>query len=202
MKPCATKGNVVIKIDLDQKTKYRFPNGQEIFISRGHEYNLRLDNPNVAEVLDAENIPTGSLCLIHHNACQDSYKVFELQNIFCVPTDLVFLYNFNGEWQPNTGFLITQRIYKPYKGFLIGIENERIKNRLWVDKGIHAGKCVIVLRNSDYRIVYFIEGREYSLIRTREREVIGEDAELAEKIKTGEYFIGVNSKSSKPLQHA
>lgn len=196
-----TQGNVLIKIDLDQKKRYKFSNGQEIFISRGHEYNLRLDNPNVAEVLDAEKIPTGSLALIHHNACQDSYKAFSGNgNIFSIPTDLVFLYNFNNEgWIPNEGFVISRRIFKPYNGGLVGIENEVVKNRMWIDKGIHAGSVAVTLPNCDYCIVYFIDGKEYNIIRTRERELVALDNSLTASVINGEYLVGINPSDAKTL---
>lgn len=196
----ATKGNVLIKIDLTQKERYRFSNGQEIYISRGHEYNLRIDNPNVAEVIDAENIPTGSLVLIHHNSIQDSYKVFEEKNIYSIPNDMVFLYNFNDKWIPNEGFVISERIFKPYNGFLIGIEPELVKNRMYIRKGIHSGKAVITLKNCDYEIIYFIDGKQNHIIRTREREIIGEDLELTQKIKNGEYLTGITSKTATAWQ--
>lgn len=195
----ATQGNVLIKIDLEQKKKYKFSNGAEIFISRGHEYNLRLDNPNVAEVIDAENIPTGALVLIHHNSIQDSFKVFEEENIFSVPNDMVFLYYYDNEWLPNTGFVIAERIFKPYKGVLIGIESELVKNRMWIVKGLYAGACAITLKNCDYEIVYFLDGKEHSIIRTRTREIIGEDVLLGEQIKNNIYLVGINPQDAKTL---
>lgn len=194
-----TKGNVVIKIDLTQKEKYRFLNGTEIIIPRGFDYNLRLDNPNVAEVLSAENIPTGSLVLIHHNACQDSYKAFELDNIFSIPLDMVFLYFHENKWIPNKNFVISGRIFQPYKGLLLGIENELVKNRMYIYAGEHAGNVCVTTKNCDYEIVFFINGRENRVIRTRVREILGIDEELTAKVKNGEYNVGINSQSSKPL---
>lgn len=200
MKP--TEGKVVIKIDLKQKEKYRFSNGQAIYISRGHNYNLREDNPNVAEVIDAAKIPAKSLCLIHHNATQDSYKIFEeKEDVFSIPEDMVFLYFENGEWKPNENFVISNRIFKPYNGFLIGIDHELVKNRMYIEKGLYEGNVVITSPYCDYEIVFFIDGVEQHIIRTRVRELFGLDKELSDAVKKGEYLVGINSKEAKIINN-
>lgn len=197
----ATQGNVLVRMDLTQKERYKFSNGQEIYISRGHEYNLRLDNPNVAEVIHSEKIPAGSIVLMHHNAVHDTYKVFEIkdENVYSVPSDMIFLYDNGYGWIQNEGFVISQRIFKPYEGLIIGMQPELVKNRLYILKGLYEGKCVVTLDNAAYRIVYFLEGREHSIIRTRIREIVAEDVELGKKIEVGEYLVGTTAKDAAKL---
>lgn len=210
----ATKANVLIEVDMDNKTKYRFDNGTEIFISRGHNYNLREDAASVGKVLSAEKIPKGSMVLIHHNATQDSYKIFNLgkDNVFSVPNDQVFLFNDGSGWQPNDNFLITYRIFRRYKGLILGVEPERVEGRLYVIKGKIDddsepldGKVAIVTPNSDYEIIFHENGKSKSIIRTRSREILAEDVEMTTEVNKGdytsEYIIGNNSKDAQPLNY-
>lgn len=214
MKIKSPKGRIVIKIDTKQKEKYALTNDVTIHIDRGYNFNRREDYPSRAEVINCENIPEGTTCLVHHNATEPTYHVEAEQiltieekeqgyKILSIPEDMLFCYFENDEWQPYKNFLITQRIFKPYKGGLIGIEHEQVKNRLYVVKGMVeekdlSGKVCLVTDNSDYEIIFHNkDNRPESLIRTREREILGVDHITLDKIKKGELLVGLNQSSAK-----
>jgi hypothetical protein len=209
----ATERNVIVKIELDNKEKYRFSNGTEIIIQKGFDYNLRQDAPSLAEIVDGDDLPSGSLCLVHHNASHPTFNIpnifdeegNEIKNLYSISTDMVFCYKEeNKNWHPTKEFLITLRLYKEYKGFLVGIEPEQIPQMLYVVSGKVngidlSGKVVITSKFSDYEIIFHEDGRETSLVRTRVREIFGINNELTEQVMNGEILIGSNLKKAKKI---
>jgi hypothetical protein len=216
----AKSGNVLIKMDTKQKERYSFDNGTTIHIEKGFDFNLRQDKASMAEVIDAENIPSGVECLIHHNSQEPSYEVFNQDiltqkekldgfKILSIPEDMCFCYYENGEWEPCKNFLITKRIFKPYNGPLVGIEPELIKNRMYVVKGLDgwdeekvdlSGKVLVTLVNCDYQIIWNDKNnREQTLIRTRHREILAIDNQITEMVNQGVLNVGVSPAESKPI---
>lgn len=216
----AKSGSILIKIDSKQKERYSFGNGTTIHIEKGFDFNLRQDKASMAEIIDGENVPSGVECLVHHNAQEPTYEVFNENiltqqekldgyKILSIPDDMCFCYFENGEWVPCKNFLITKRIFKPYKGALVGIEPELIKNRMYVVKGFDewdgektdlSGKVLVTLVNADYQIIFHTkENREESVIRTRSREILAIDEGVTKKVKEGELLVGLNHSESKPL---
>lgn len=209
----APSRNVLIKIQLDNKEIYIFDNGNQLVISKGFDFNRRKDSPSFAKVVDGDNIPKGAVCLIHHNASHDSFKVFgvkddegkTINNLFSVAEDMVYMYKEEGkDWMPYKDFLITYRIFKPYLGILTGIEPEQVKQRLYIRKGNIPnyevdGKVLFVTPFSDYECIFHENGKETSVIRTRSREVLGIDLDLTRRVLKGEYLIGNNLQTAKIL---
>lgn len=212
MKLKAPVRNVLVRMQLDNKEKYKFANGMEIQIMKGFDFNKRIDSPSIGEVVDGI-IPTGAMCLLHHNSSHDSFKVFGykneagklIENLYSVAEDMVFCYKENGkEWQPMKDFLITLRIFKPYEGVLTGIEPKQIIQRLYCLSGKVSdykveGKAIIVTKHSDYEIIFHQDGKPSSIIRTRLRECLGIDYDLTNEIKNGKLLIGNNLEDAKIL---
>lgn len=207
MELIATKRNVLVNIQLDNKTKLKFKSGVELFICKTYNYNLREDNPSICTIIDGGDLPKGSLALIHHNSVHDTYKISGIEdeegnimdNLFSIPNDMVFCYkeDENKEWIPNKDFLITLRVYKPYGGVIAGIRPDLVKQRLYVVKGEIegtdlVGKVAVTTNFSDYEIIFREGGIEKSVIRTRSREILGIDLFSTSKVLSGEYLVGNN----------
>jgi len=214
------KGKVIVKINFKQKEKYQLTEGVTIEWQRGYNFNLREDRAASGYVIDGEGLPVGAYVLTNYLATEPSYEITNQTiltdeekeigfKVVSIPQDMVFCYLENGEWQPYFEYLITTRIFKEYKGVLVGIENEQIKNRLYVIKGEIewdgvkedlAGKVCIVTEFSDYQIIFHdTDSKEQSVIRTRDREVLAVDNTLTKDVQNGELLIGISSVNSAKL---
>lgn len=222
MRVKAPEGKVLIKMDTRQKERYSFDDGTTIHISKGYDFNLRQDKSSMAIILDGENLPAGEEILVHHNSQEPSYEVTELNDfltdkeildgykIFSIPIDMCFIYSQNNEWHPCVDYLITERIFKPYKGCLVGIEPEIVKNRMYIVKGFDvydgektdlSGKVAITTDNCDYEIIFHsTDNKEHHIIRTRHRELQGIDNDTLKLVQDGELLVGIDIKTAKTLK--
>lgn len=211
----ATHRNTLVYIEKDNKEKYKFKSGVELFIVKGHSYNLREDNPSIGKIIDGEGLTKDSICLLHHNASHETYHIEGVEydngqiikNLYSVPLDMIFCFkeDENKNWVANKGFLITLRLYKPYVGLIEGVPHNQIKHRLFVVNGNVEGaevegKVVIVSAYSDYEIIFREDNVEKSVIRTREREILGIDVEATKKVFNGEYLLGNNLEDAKKYE--
>ncbi|MEO9210788.1 MAG: hypothetical protein ABI208_06805 [Ginsengibacter sp.] len=210
----APERNIVVKIDLENKEKYKFASGIEIILVKGFNFNRREDSPSIGTIIDGDNLPHGALCLVHHNSTHDTFKIPNvidekghlLEDLYSISTDMVFCFKEEGKnWQPTKEFLITLRLYREYTGVLLGIEPKQIPQMLYVvcgkvgDKDL-SGKVVITSKFSDYEVIFNENGRETSLVRTRVREVMGINTELTKEVKDGKILIGNNLETAKHLK--
>ena len=223
MKP-AIKTNILLKMNTRQKEKFALTPEIEIEIQRGYEFNLRLDRSSMGYIINGRGLTKGHQALCHHLTIESGNEVAaetiltETEKkigfkVFSVDRDMVFATSPDGiEWFPCIDFLITFRIFKPYKGKLKGIEPTVVPNRMFVIKGFSeefdgerinlSGTVAITLVNCDYEIIFHNEkNREQSVIRTRSREVLGTDEQLLEDLKKGKYFIGLTSKDNKKYEN-
>lgn len=218
------KGRILIKMDTLQKTKYAFANGTTIHIEKGYNFNRREDWPSLATLIDGDGIPGGAEVLLHHNVTEQTYSVEGEQvltdqerldgyKILSVPEDMCFMYREGeGEWMPYKNFLITERIFKKYDGWLVEIQLEQVKNRMFVVKGEVefdgekidlSGKVIVSTVNCDYEIIFHDKNnREQRMMRTREREVLAIDEGMtAELAGSKKYLVGINSQLAKKYEH-
>lgn len=216
MKIVATKGNVLIRIDVTQKEKYSLTKAITIHIEKGFNFNLREDKSSMGYVIDGEGLPQGASILIHHNSTNATYEVPDKKfltdeerkegyKVFSIPHDTVYCFSVDGKkWQPCKDFLITLRIFKEYKGRLTGIESELVKDRLYIVQGEIEdappleGRVCIVTPNSAYEIIFHTpQNREERVIRTRAREILAIDEILTQQVNKGKYLIGLNASTAK-----
>ena len=214
----ALKGNIIIKMDVTQKEKYRLTDDVTIQIVKGFDFNLRQDRASYGYAVNGGNVPSGAGVLCHHLSIEPSYAIEnetilteqekkEGFKVFSIPVDMCFAYMEDGEWIPCKDFLITERVYLPYKGKMQGIDHQLVKNRMFVIKGMDewgevdlSGKCVVSLDNCDYQIVFHMEDhKEYNLIRSRSREIIAIDEKLTKEVKRGRYLTGLSPTQCKAL---
>jgi len=216
----APKGRVIVKVDLEYKNSHKFEDGTEIYIGRDfNNLNRRETMPVNAIVIDAEHIPSGAEVLIHHNACHDTYKIFDYEDMvegevsndiqyFSIKESDCFLWRKDTtEWQPCTVFDTALRVFKPYIGTLENIPSTKIKDTLFVTSGNLKGKCVSTPKSCDYEIVFNdLDGKEHRIIRfrpfgdeenQREPEAICLLNDLTEKINNGELLVGLNESDCK-----
>ncbi len=208
-------GRIVVKIDLNSKDKWAFSDGTVIdYKRRFNNLNLRETNPVNCIVISGENIPQNTEILVHPNSIHDSNRVFDYKadnsNIryYSLPKDMCFAYYDNG-WKPLKGYDFALRVFKPYNGFLVGIEPELVERCLYVTTGEFEGKAVMTLVACDYEIVFQGKDlREERLIRfrpfgdpenSREEEAVAILDDITDKIINGEYYVGLSISDAKPL---
>ena len=214
----AIKTNIIIRMNVRQKEWYQLAEGVVIEWQRTYNFNLREDRASYGYAVDGGNVPSGAPILCHHLSTEPSYLIendtilSEVERkegfrIFSIPIDMCFAYLKDDEWIPCKDFLITERLYVPYKGKLEGIGNQLVKNRMFVISGYDewgevdlSGKCVVSLDNTDYEIIFHREdNKEYRLIRSRSREIIAVDEQLTKDLKKGKYLKGLSPTNCKAL---
>ncbi len=216
----AIKGNIIMKMDVRQKEKFALTDTVTIEIQKGYNFNLREDRSSMGYVIDGEGLPVGARLLCHHLAIEPNYQIEnetilteaekkEGFKVFSIPADMAFCYMQENEWVPCKNFLITKRIFRPYKGKLVGIDPVVVKNRLLIIKGVDewdgeetdlSGSVCIVTENSDYQIIWHdTDNREHSLIRTRHRELMGVDDGMKNDVKKGKLLVGYTISDCKAL---
>jgi hypothetical protein len=220
-----THGRVVVEVDLEKKNHHTFEHGETIRLERNfNNFNQREVMPVNAIVISAENIPTGAEVLIAHNCTHEVNRIYDYKNLsgedqatdikyFSIQETDCFLWRMNdGDWQPIGIYATALRVFKPYLGFLEGIEPEIVENVLYVTSGEYKGLVVRTLKACDYQIVFQeSNGRESNIIRfrpngdeeeKREPEAIAIEHDLTEKVANGELFIGLTIKDCQPLIQA
>lgn len=217
------EGRIVIQIDSQFKNHHTFKDGTTIRLEREwNNLNRREVAPVSGIVVSANDIPTGAEILFSHNTVHDVNRIFNFHPLgieesnpdikyYSVKETECFLWRVEGgEWQPCDVFATALRVYKPYKGALVGIEPELIKNVLYVTSGELQGKTVLTLKASDYVIVFRDSktGREDNIIRfrpfgdpntEREPEALAIDETLTKKVKKGLYLVGLTPTTAKPI---
>lgn len=135
----------------------------------------------------------------------------ELETQFALNTNIPTEYL--EQWHPAKYYAIGERVFKPYKGSLVGIEPERIKNTLLIKTGEFKNKIVHTLANSDYVIIYqdtdgkpneiltvFHVENEEELDNPRissKEEIVAIDMGLTEQWLNGELLTGLTANDCK-----
>ncbi len=216
----ALRNKILIKIDMTQKEKYALTKDTTIFISRGWNFNLREDRATMGYVVHGNDMKEGTPVLVHYLSTEPSYAVdnenilteeekregFKIRNI---DVGMCFCWFDGKNWQPCKGFLITKRIFKPYKGLLVGIEHELIKKRLYVVSGVDEydgsithlnGIVCCVTENSDVELIFHdAENKEGRVIRTMSREIEALDFAMTDQVIKGELLIGLSPNNCSTL---
>ena len=220
-------GKILIKMNIKQKEKFALTEDINIDIQKGYNFNLREDRASFGYILDGNKMTKGAACLVHHLSIEPTYEVPFLQyflsdedikkgfKVYNIPVDMCFCYREgHSEWQPCENFLITQRIFKKtteVKGGLILPDNinlpERVKGKMYVVKGFDtesgvdlSGLVCITTENCDYQIIWHEEdNKEYSLIRTRGREVMAIDYDTSNLVNENKLYLGLTDRDCKPL---
>lgn len=209
-----TCGRVIVKVDLEAKNWHTFQDGTKIRRERQfNEFNRRVTQPTNAIVVSGDGIPAGSEILISHNSLHDTNKIFDLETeskdvfYFSIPEYDCYAWRVIGQpFQPMKNFDFGLRVFKPYKGFIEGIEPTIIPDVIYVTTGEFKGYVVNTLKACDYEIIYQNDdGRESSLIRFRhssdpqfDREEIAAISNyLTDKVKNNELLIGISVKDCK-----
>lgn len=229
MKVKSINGKILIKMNIKQKEKFALTKDINIDIQKGYNFNLREDRASFGYILDGNNMPNGAACLVHHLSIEPSYEVPYLHyfisdediregfRVYNIPVDMCFCYREGkGEWQPCKDFLITKRIFTPakeLKGGLILPDNinlpERVKGAMYVVSGFDSeegnntdlsGLVCLTTENCDYQIIWHEEdNKEYSLIRTRLREIMAVDHDMSNLVKENKLYLGLTEKYCKTL---
>jgi hypothetical protein len=214
MKLKAPKGRVIVSVDVELKNSHTFESGVKLYIGRKYNnLNRRETEPVNATVIDAENIPEGSQILVHHNSFHDAYMINNYRKLggaaddireFSIEEDRCYLWREKkgDEWKPLKGYATALRVYKPYKGFLTGIDPTEIKNVLFITSGELCGKVANQLIATDYEIIYQgDDNREARIIRCRHyegaelndrEEIVAIDNDLTRRVHAGELLVGIS----------
>lgn len=217
----ATCKRIFVECDLQYKNSHSFVTGEKIALQRQFDnFDRKYTQPVNGTVIDANRIPKGAEVLLHHNACHDTYRIFDYKELgadsisdtskyFSVPEDQCYAWRIgNGNWNPAPGFELGLRLFNPYTGFLSGMLPTQIKNKLLITSGELCGKVVLTKGNCDYNIIFQDKtGREGNLIRLRHfpepdnirEEIVGIDYTATEKVQNGEYLVGISPQDAKQI---
>ena len=215
------EGKVIVAVDLESKNSHTFSDGTKIRLERDYNnLNKRETQPTNAIVVSGANIPAGSEILIHHNANSDTNKITNHTALsgketgsdikyYSIPEEQCFLWKDEiGEWKPIAPYETALRVFKPYKGFLEGIEPTLLKQTLYCTSGELKGKVVATLEACDYQVVFQdTNGQEGNVIRWRpngdakgrEEEAVAIMNELTEMVENGELLVGLTKSDAKPI---
>lgn len=183
----AAPNRVLILIDTNGKNWHTLDGGIKIRLERGIDnFDKKYTQPVNAMCIDGDGVPKGAEILVHHNSSHDTNRIFNYNklssqntastvNVYSIPIEECFLWRINGgEWQPMKGFVIAERVFKPYMGLLHGIEPTQIKNVLYIKTGELKGNIVHTLKSCDYPIIFQdTNGKENTVIRCRHYEGTG-----------------------------
>lgn len=217
----APEGKVIIQIDITYKNFHTFANGQKIIYERDFDnFNRRYTQPVNAIVIDAKNIPQGSEILIHPNAVADHHQIHNYHQLsgkeissdikyYSIPEDMCFIWRDGENWLPLPPYETALRIFIPYDGVITGIEPKQIKDALYCTSGELKGKALATIKAVDYEVIFRnTKGVEQRIIRwrpfgdkrnNREEEAIAILNDVTKKIKNNQYYIGLSTTDSKPL---
>lgn len=219
----APKGRIIVVVNLEYKN-YAKLNDTTIRLERQfNNLNRRETEPVNAFVINAQHIPQGAEVLVHHNSLHDTNRIFGAEKLcsgdvsadvkyYSIKENECFLWRKDSsEWNPCTVFETALRVFKPYNGLLENIPHTKIKDTLYVTSGKLKGKVVATLKGCDYEIIFNdIDGKESRVIRfrpfgeeenSREEEAICVLKDLTEKVKSGEYFVGLSDKDCKSIKN-
>lgn len=218
----ANEGRILIEVDIEKKNFHTFSDGTKIRLERKYNnFNRAYTQPINANVIEGDNIPSGTEILIHHNALSDTNKVHNFVKLsgeqiatnmqhFSIPIEMAFGWKSGKDWKPCSTYAFGLRVFKPYSGIIEGIEPALLKNVLFCYTGELAGKVVQTLHNCDYQVIFQgVNGREQIIIRFRHyenedsprEEVLLVRNDLTEQVNDGELIIGVSKTDAKPLNH-
>ena len=216
------EGRIVVKLDIKNKDSHTFESGLTIRRERNfNNFNRRETQPVNVIVISGEGIPKGAELLIDHNALHETNRINDYKNsfendgsdrvrYFSIETYECYAWRMgNDNWQPIRPFEFALRVFKPYKGFLVGIDPEVLKDTLFVTSGELKGNVIKTVKAADYEIIFQNEkGTEGHLICFRpfgyEKRNMPEEAIAilnteTEKLKNGELLLGYSLSDCKPL---
>lgn len=215
-------GKVVVAVDREGKNWHKFSDGTVIRLERQYDnFNRRETEPVNGLVISAENIPRGSEVLIHPNAATDTNQITNYRQLsgqetgsdikyYSIPEDQCFIWkDESGKWKPLPPYETALRVFRPYKGMMIGIEPTPLKDTLYCTSGELKGKVLATIKSSDYEIVFQnSDGREGRIIRwrpmgdektNREPEAVAVMNNFTDQVNEGELWVGLSTSDAKPL---
>lgn len=216
----AAQGRIVLEVDIRKKESHRFSDGTTIYLARGqNNFNLRQWHPVNGVVVASDQVPPGTEVLFQYNGIQDTFRVFNYKTLsgydiasdiryYSIPEEMAYAYLENDKWKPLKGYAFGLRVFKPYKGFLTGIEPTQIKDTLYCQTGELAGKAVRTLKASDYEICFQdTNGQEGNIICFQhfpdednvKENVIMIDHDLTNQVHSGELIVGLTKSTAKPI---
>lgn len=219
----APENRLIISVDMNYKNSHTFEDGTKIVLERNWDnFDRKYVAPVNAIVVSSDYIPVGSEIIIHHNCTHDTNRLYNYQALsgeeiakqvlyFSILEGQAYLYRIEGteEWLPCKNFATALRIFKPYRGFIEGIEPTKIIDKLYITSGDLKGKVVLTLKSCDYEMVFQgLNGREQRVIRLRHfgldeyherEEIIAIDQESTDLVLKGELYLGLNSTDCKPI---
>lgn len=211
------KGRVIVKVDIDSKDSHTFADGTKIeYARRFNNLDRNHTQPVNAIVISGEGIKKGAEIIVHFNSIHDSNRIFDYKDgndkiqYYSIHEGMCFAWHDGKEWLPLPPYDFGLRVFQPYEGKLYGIAPKLLKDTLFVTTGGLKNKTVKTISHSDMQIVFQDKnGREGNLIRfrpfgdeknQREEESIAVLEDITDKILSGEYLIGMNSRDAKSIQ--
>lgn len=218
--------HVIVSVDLEKKNSHTFQDGTTIRLERQYNnLNRRETEPVNAIVVASDYLPIGAEVIIHHNACHDTYRLFDYGKLsgnyesssikyFSILERDCFMYREKDseDWLPCRNFETALRVFEPYEGPLQGISPKKLKDKLLITSGNMKGKVVLTLKACDYEMIFQgLNGREQRIIRVRHfdtespherQEIIAIDEISTYLVNCGKLLVGLTETDCKIYQNA
>jgi hypothetical protein len=200
-------------------------NGQELKLARGwNNLNQRETQPVNGIVVDgrAADLPTGAEVIFNHTSIHPVNRLFNFTGLvdeasnpiqyYCILSNECYIWRYpeSSTWNACNGIAIADRVFKPYEGFIQGIEPTKLNNVLYIKTGEFAGKVVHTLKHCDYEMVFQgVDGREDRIVRCRHfegdnkyherEEIIAVADDLTELVNEGKLLVGLTPSDAKKV---
>lgn len=185
----ATKGNILIKADLEQKETLTF-GSLKLYIPNkaGMTENMREGNPTVCEVIDGEEfgLHKGELLLLNHNTLINIGLVIVKDGsnvIMSIPNDryIIAKLDEDGNVIPLNDNYVTQRIPKEQviSDFIIipeiektNLDNVGVIKVCPFNADLSVSDKIVYYTYSDYELVYSINGVEKRVVTVHRSDIV------------------------------
>lgn len=212
----ADNNRVIVSVDMEYKNSYKLTDDVSLKLMRDVEqFNGRIKSPVNAIVISGEGLEAGWEILIGHNCAHPTHEIYNHgfdipidTKIYSISVEQCFIYreSKDAQWKPCKGFLIVERIFRPYKGILLGIPPAEIKNALFVASGNFLHQVLLTGLYCDYTIVFQeSDGREKHITRMRDAheerdEALAISHSLTEQVLNGDLLIGETAETAKKFE--
>jgi hypothetical protein len=207
---------IIVSVDMEYKNHFKLTDDVNLKLMRDIEqFDGRIKSPVNAIVISGEGLEAGWEILIGHNCAHPTHQIHNHgldipvdTKIYSLSVEQCFIYRENKEakWKPCKGFLIVERIFKPYTGILLGIPPTEIKNALFVTSGNFLHQVLLTGLYCDYTIVFQeANGRESHITRMRDAheerdEALAISHSLTDLVLSGELLIGETAETAKKFE--
>ena len=178
------RGKVIVGVNYDEKKEHKISDGVTIQVERQFDWDGKMSQNTFGVIMhDYENVKSGTMIVINHNACIKETCLpvkYNKYDLYSIDAAQVYAYVIDGKPHPFKGYFLVDRIEEIKEKSIIHTEHaerKHIHNKFLVkeiepNKDIKEGRIAVCYTMSDYEIPYNNDGRLEYLIRVKIRDVV------------------------------